>query len=119
MNAEQKDSDCIFCKIASGEMPTELLYQDEDVVVFRDIKPLTPVHLLVVTKEHIHSLAEMSDDETPLIGKMVKAANKVAKDLGIAESGYRLTINSGADAGQVVFHLHMHLMGGRHLDWKH
>ena len=89
------------------------------MVIFSDVQPLTPVHLLVVPRKHITSLAEMSDGETPIIGKMVKAANKVAKDLGIAESGYRLTINSGADAGQVVFHLHMHLMGGRPLVWKH
>ena len=119
MNAEQRDSDCIFCKIASGEIPTELLYQDEDVVVFRDINPLTPIHLIVIPKKHITSLADMKEDETPLVGKMTKAANQVAREQGIAESGYRLTINSGADAGQVVFHLHMHLMGGRYLDWKH
>lgn len=89
------------------------------MVVFRDINPLTPVHLLVVTREHITSLADMADDETPLIGKMTRAANRVAREQGIAESGYRVTINSGADAGQIVPHLHMHLMGGRHLDWKH
>lgn len=119
MSPEQRDTDCIFCKIASGEIPSELIYEDEDVVVFPDINPLTPVHLLVIPRKHVSSLAEMADDETPLIGKMVKVANKVAKEQGISENGYRLTINSGADAGQVVFHLHMHLMGGRHLAWKH
>ena len=119
MNAERRDSDCIFCKIVAGELPTELVYQDEDVVVFRDINPLTPVHLLVVTREHITSLADMKDDETKLVGKMTRVANQVAREQGISENGYRLTINSGVDAGQVVFHLHMHLMGGRHLDWKH
>ena len=119
MNAEQKDTDCIFCKIAAGEIPTELLYQDEDVVVFRDINPLTPIHLLVVTMKHIPSLAEMTDEDTPLVGKMTKAANKVAKEQGINESGYRLTINSGAHSGQIVPHLHMHLMGGRMLHWDH
>jgi len=119
VSPEQRDTDCIFCKIASGEIPSELIYEDEDVVVFPDINPLTPVHLLVIPRKHVSSLAEMADDETPLIGKMVKVANKVAKEQGISENGYRLTINSGADAGQVVFHLHMHLMGGRHLAWKH
>jgi histidine triad (HIT) family protein len=119
MNSREKDPDCIFCKIAAGETDSKLYYEDDDVAVFSDVRPLTPIHLLVVTREHIPSLADMSDEETPLIGKMVKAANKVAKDLGISESGYRLTINSGADAGQVVFHLHMHLMGGRPLIWKH
>ncbi len=103
----------------AGEIPTELLYQDEDVIVFRDINPITPVHLLVVTRKHIPSLADMADAEMPLVGKMVKVANRVAREQGIAESGYRVTINSGAEAGQIVPHLHMHLMGGRHLDWKH
>ena len=114
----KRDKDCIFCRIAAGEMG-ELLYQDEDVVIFRDINPITPVHLLVVTRQHIPSLAVMSEAETPLVGKMVKAANKIAREQGIAESGYRLTINSGADSGQIVPHLHMHLMGGRRLRWGH
>ena len=77
------------------------------------------MHLLVVTRKHIPSLADMADAEMPLVGKMVKVANRVAREQGIAESGYRVTINSGAEAGQIVPHLHMHLMGGRHLDWKH
>jgi histidine triad (HIT) family protein len=119
MSPRGKDPDCIFCKIAAGETDSKLLYQDDDVAVFSDIHPLTPVHLLVVTREHIPSLAEMTDEETPLIGKMVRAANRVAKEQGISERGYRLTINSGAESGQVVWHLHMHLMGGRPLDWKH
>ncbi len=119
MSSEESNTDCIFCKISSGEIPSQILYQDEDVVVFPDVRPLTPVHLLVIPRKHITSLAEMAGDETPIIGKMVKVANQVAREQGISESGYRLTINSGADAGQVVFHLHMHLMGGRHLDWKH
>lgn len=111
--------DCIFCKIVAGEIPSNILYQDEDVIAFPDIKPITPVHLLVVTRKHIPSLAHMTDDETPLVGKMTKAANQLAKEQGIAESGYRLTINSGADSGQIVPHLHMHLMGGRALKWSH
>ncbi len=111
--------DCVFCKIATGEIPTEILYQDEEVFVFRDIKPITPVHLLVVSRKHVPSLSQMADDETPLIGKMVRVANQLAREQGIAESGYRLTINSGADSGQIVPHLHMHLMGGRMLRWNH
>jgi histidine triad (HIT) family protein len=113
------DKDCIFCQIAAGEVPATIVYRDEDIVVFEDINPITPVHLLVITREHIPSLAAMTDGQTPLIGKMVKAANQVAREQGIAGKGYRLTINSGADAGQLVPHLHAHLMGGRHLDWKH
>ncbi len=112
-------ADCIFCKIIAGEIPTELVYQDDDVVVFSDINPLTPVHLLVVSRRHIPSLADMSDEDTPLIGRMVRAANQVAREQGIYDKGYRLTINSGAESGQIVPHLHMHLMGGRVLRWDH
>lgn len=112
-------ADCIFCKIIAGEIPTELVYQDDDVVVFSDINPLTPVHLLVVSRRHIPSLADMSDEDTPLIGRMVKAANQVAREQGIYDKGYRLTINSGVESGQIVPHLHMHLMGGRVLRWDH
>lgn len=112
-------ADCIFCKIIAGAIPTELVYQDDDVVVFSDINPLTPVHLLVVSRRHIPSLADMSDEDTPLIGRMVRAANQVAREQGIYDKGYRLTINSGAESGQIVPHLHMHLMGGRVLRWDH
>ena len=113
------NTDCIFCKIAAGEIPAELLYQDEEVIVFSDIKPITPVHLLVVSRKHIPSLSLMNDADTPLVGHMTMVANQIAREQGIAESGYRLTINSGADSGQIVPHLHMHLMGGRTLRWDH
>lgn len=119
MSPEQTKADCIFCKIISGEIPSKILYKDDDVVAFHDIKPATPVHVLVVTVKHIPSLSQMKDEETPLIGKMVKAANKIAREQGISQQGYRLTINSGAGAGQIVPHLHMHLMGGRNLKWEH
>jgi histidine triad (HIT) family protein len=111
--------DCVFCKIAAGEIPAEILYQDKEVFVFRDIKPITPVHLLVVSRKHVPSLAHLADDEIPLVGKMVRVANQLAREQGIAESGYRLTINSGVEAGQLVPHLHIHLMGGRMLRWDH
>ncbi|MBN1176154.1 MAG: histidine triad nucleotide-binding protein [Dehalococcoidales bacterium] len=119
MSPEESNTDCIFCKIASGEMPSEIVYEDEDVVIFPDINPLTPVHLLVIPRKHIVSLEEMADEDTTIVGKMTRAANRVAREQGLSRNGYRLTINSGPDAGQVIFHLHMHLMGGRHLDWKH
>jgi len=119
MNPEKSKPDCIFCRIASGEIPAKILYKDDEVFAFPDINPLTPVHILVLPVKHIASLAEMKDNETPLVGKMVKVANRLAREQGIAKSGYRLTINSGADAGQLVPHLHIHLMGGRRLDWKH
>jgi histidine triad (HIT) family protein len=119
MNPEQDKTDCVFCKIAAGETPAKIIYRDDEVFAFPDIHPLTPVHILVVSVKHIPSLAVMPDKDTPLVGKMVRAANQIAREQGIAESGYRLTINSGPDAGQLVPHLHIHLMGGRHLDWKH
>lgn len=117
MNPEQGKTDCVFCKIIAGEIPSKFVYRDNDVVIFPDINPLTPVHLLVVPVKHIVSLSAMTDEDTLLVNKMVAAANKVAKELELAEKGYRLTINSGADAGQVVPHLHMHLFGGRPLRW--
>ena len=119
MSPEKNKKDCIFCKIIKGEIPSKIVYQDEDVVIFPDINPITPVHLLVVPRKHIESLAAMGDADTIIAGKMIKAANKVARQQGIAEKGYRLTINSGRDAGQIVPHLHMHLMGGRDLHWDH
>jgi histidine triad (HIT) family protein len=119
MSTKQSQTDCVFCKIASGEIPAKIIYRDDEVFAFPDINPVTPVHILVLPIKHIASLAEMKDKETPLVGKMVRAANQIAREQGIAKSGYRLTINSGADAGQLVPHLHIHLMGGRPLDWKH
>ena len=118
MNPKQSQTDCIFCKIASGEIPSKFVYKDKDVVIFADIHPVAPVHLLVVPVKHIASLAAMTDADAPLAGKMVAAANKVAKEQGLAKNGYRLTINSGADAGQLVQHLHIHLIGGRPLKWE-
>ena len=112
-------TDCIFCKIINGEIPSDIVYRDEDVVIFKDANPITPVHLLVVPRKHVISLADMEDADAVLMGKMVSAANKVAREQGIAKSGYRLSINSGPDAGQIVWHLHMHLMGGRPMHWDH
>ena len=119
MSPGNSKTDCVFCRIIRGEIPSKIVYQDEDVVAFPDINPATPIHLLIVTRKHITSLAAMTNAETALAGKMVKAANKIAREHGIAEKGYRLTINSGPDAGQVVPHLHMHFMGGRPMHWDH
>ena len=117
MNPKQNKTDCIFCKIVAGEIPSKILYKDEDVVVFPDINPVAPVHLLVISVKHIMSLAAMTNTDMPLLAKMVSVANKVASEQGLAEKGYRLTINSGSDAGQVVPHLHIHLLGGRKLNF--
>jgi len=107
--------DCIFCKIIAGEIPTDIVYQDEEVIAFRDINPLAPTHLLIIPKKHIPSLTHLSEAESPLIGHMVNVANQLAKKEGIAEKGYRLAINCGEQGGQLVPHLHMHLLGGRKL----
>lgn len=107
--------DCVFCQIVAGEIPSKTLYQDEEVIAFRDINPMAPTHLLIIPKRHIPSLAHLSDAETPLIGHMTKIANQLAREEGIFESGYRLVISCGKEAGQVVPHLHMHLLGGRRL----
>ncbi|MFC1965558.1 histidine triad nucleotide-binding protein [Chloroflexota bacterium] len=107
--------DCVFCKIAAGEIPADILYQDEEVIAFRDINPQSPTHLLIIPKKHIPSLTHLSEAESSLIGGMVNTANQLAKREGIAESGYRLVINCGKQGGQLVPHLHMHLIGGRQL----
>jgi histidine triad (HIT) family protein len=107
--------DCIFCQIVAGKVPSEILYQDEEVIAFQDIHPVAPTHLLIIPKKHIPSLAHLSEENLPLIGHMVNTANQLARREGIAEGGYRLVINCGEQGGQLVPHLHMHLIGGRKL----
>ena len=107
--------DCFFCKIVAGEIAADILYQDEEVIAFRDINPLAPIHLLIIPRKHISSLVQLSEVESSLIGNMVNTANQLAKKEGIAENGYRLVINCGQQGGQGVPHLHMHLLGGRQL----
>ncbi len=107
--------DCVFCKIVAGEIPANILYQDGKVIAFRDINPLAPTHVLIIPRKHIPSLIELSEAESSLIGDMVKTAKQLAKREGIAASGYRLVINCGKQGGQLVPHLHMHLLGGRQL----
>ena len=111
---EQK-MDCIFCHIVSGKIPGDIVYQDEEVIAFRDINPQSPVHLLIIPREHFTSLADITDKETCLIGHMVGVANQLTRDEGISGNCYRLVINCGKQGGQLVPHLHMHLMGGRQL----
>ena len=107
--------DCVFCKIVAGEIPSEILYQDGKVIAFHDISPQAPTHLLIIPRKHIPSLAHLSEVETPIIGHMTKVANQLARQEGVFESGYRLVINCGEQGGQIVPHLHMHLLGGRSL----
>lgn len=107
--------DCIFCKIAAGEIPADILYTDEEVIAFRDINPQAPVHVLIIPGEHITSLADLPEEKSVLVGHIVNVANKLTISEGIAQSGYRVAINCGQQGGQLVQHLHMHLLGGRQL----
>ena len=110
--------DCIFCQIADGKIPGDILYQDEEVVAFRDINPQATTHLLIIPRKHIPSLAHLSETDAPLVAHMIKVANSLAREHGLSENGYRLVINCGEQGGQVVPHLHMHLLGGRKLSGK-
>lgn len=107
--------DCIFCKIAAGELGTSLLVETQDVVAFDDISPQAPVHVLVVPKRHITSIRDLGEDDAALLAEMVAVTNSVAETKGVTESGYRLVTNAGPDSGQEVPHLHIHVMGGRKL----
>lgn len=106
---------CIFCQIVSGRIPSDIVYQDEEVIAFRDIKPQAPVHLIIIPRKHILSLAHLSEADSALVGRMVAIANQLTKKEGVAQNGYRLVINCGEQGGQLVPHLHMHLLGGRGL----
>ena len=105
-------SDCIFCKIIAGEIPGTNVFKDEQVTAFRDINPAAPTHILIVPNRHIDSVNAMSADDKPLVGHMVFVARELAAQEGIAEGGYRLIMNTNADGGQTVFHMHLHLLGG-------
>ncbi len=107
--------DCIFCKIVAGEIPSDILYEDDQVVAIRDINPQAPVHVLVIPREHIAFLSDVSEEQSGLLGRMAAVANRLAKSEGIAETGYRIVVNCGEQGGQLVAHLHMHLVGGRQL----
>jgi len=105
-------TDCLFCKIIKREIPSEILYQDESIIVFKDINPAAPVHLLVVPNKHIPSVREMDENDEIILGKLFSGAKSAAEKAGIAESGYRLIINNGPDAHQEIPHIHMHVLGG-------
>jgi histidine triad (HIT) family protein len=113
--SEQRDEHCIFCRIISGELPSKIVYEDERVVAFRDAHPEAPVHVLVVPRRHIAGINVPEAEDGDLLAALVHAANEVARREGIAESGYRLAWNVGPDAGQSVFHLHLHVLGGHPL----
>lgn len=105
-------TDCLFCKIAAGEIPADIVYSDDKVIVFKDIAPKAPVHLLIVPREHIESLVGLTPEHDALIAHMMRLLPKIAKDQGL-DGGFRTTINTGKDGGQVIYHLHIHLLGGK------
>jgi histidine triad (HIT) family protein len=109
--------ECLFCSIAKGAIPAKIAHQDDRAVAFHDIDPKAPVHVLVIPRKHIASIAELSDEDAGDIGHLFTVARSLAAELGIAESGFRLVINAGPDAGQAVHHVHLHVLGGRKLKW--
>lgn len=110
-------SDCIFCKIARGEMDTKLIYEDDQVVAFNDMEPQAPVHLLIIPKKHISTLLDISAEDQELIGHIYRVAAKLARENDIAEDGFRLVSNCNENGGQSVYHIHFHLLGGRSMQW--
>ncbi len=108
---------CVFCKIVKGDIPSDKVYEDQNYLAFKDINPKAPIHILIIPKEHIAYLSEIDDSNKSIIGDMTIIANKLAKEMGIDKSGYRVLINNGPDSGQEVFHIHMHLLGGKKMSF--
>lgn len=109
------DPSCIFCKITSGDIPAEKIHEDAETLVFKDIHPIAPVHLLVIPKKHVSSLDQISADALPIMQQLYAAVQTTVKKLGLNQTGYRTIINTGPDSGQIVLHLHLHVIGGRKL----
>jgi histidine triad (HIT) family protein len=109
--------DCLFCKIAAGQIPANIIYRDDTVVAFDDINPQAPHHKIIIPQKHIATINDLHDEDSELIGDMVQSAAMLAKKLNIADDGYRLVFNCNAGAGQSVFHIHIHLLGGRRMAW--
>lgn len=110
-------SDCLFCKILAGEIPADLVYESETAVAFRDINPKAPTHVLVIPRKHISTINDIEPDDQEIIGSLYTAAKEIATQAGIADDGYRAVMNCNEDAGQSVFHIHLHVLGGRVLAW--
>lgn len=110
--------DCIFCKIINREIPSDIVYEDDEVIAFKDIRPVTPVHILVIPKKHISMLTDLTEEDEALIGKIYTTINKIAKQEGFEKQGYRVIANCGKDSGQEVMHIHFHILGGKVLGDK-
>ena len=109
---------CVFCKIIKGEIPSEKVYEDDEILAFKDINPVAPIHILVIPKKHIETLLEVTEEDSKLIGKIYMTINKIAKDLGIEKDGFRVVANCGRDSGQEVMHIHFHILAGKKLEPK-
>lgn len=110
-------TDCLFCKMVNGEIPPDIVYEDDEVLAFNDINPQAPTHVLIIPKKHIATLNDASDEDTQVLGRLNIVAAQLAKKLGFAEDGYRVVMNCNADGGQAVYHIHLHLLGGRSMAW--
>jgi histidine triad (HIT) family protein len=110
-------ADCLFCRIAGGEIPADVIRSDPEMVAFRDIHPQAPTHVLVIPRKHIPSVNDLGSDDAELMGRLILMARELAREEGIADDGYRMVLNAGPDAGQSVFHVHLHLLGGRVFGW--
>jgi len=110
-------TDCLFCRMVAGEIQPDTVYEDEQLLAFRDINPQAPTHVLVIPKRHVATLNDLDENDCELVGQMLLTAKAIAAEEGLAERGYRTVFNCNADAGQTVFHIHLHLLGGRHMGW--
>lgn len=110
-------SDCLFCKILAGDIPADKVYEDQEVLAFRDINPQAPIHVLIISKRHIATINDLTSTDAGLVGQLYLTAKQIAADLGVAESGYRTVMNCNRDSGQDVFHIHLHLLAGRRMQW--
>ncbi len=109
--------ECVFCKIVKGEVSADIIYKSDEIVAFKDIKPKAPYHILIIPKRHIPTLDDISDEDYILIGKMFIVARNIARSIGINKAGYRTVFNCRVDGGQEIYHLHLHLLGGRKMNW--
>lgn len=114
---DARTSPCLFCRIAAGELPADIVHEDADVLAFRDIHPRAPTHILVIPRKHLTSLSDAADEDREILGALLLTARELARREGIEDAGYRTVINTGDDGGQTVHHLHLHLLGGRSMAW--
>jgi histidine triad (HIT) family protein len=110
-------TDCLFCKVRDNEIPADIVYENDDVLAFNDVNPHAPVHILIIPRKHISTINDLHDGDELIMGKLFSAAKIIAKQKGVSDDGFRLVVNCNEDAGQTVFHIHMHLLAGRTLTW--